>query len=372
VTAGSRRVARVVQECTLPPAVPVEHYPRLRLLAKDVLSESPLPPAAAVLQGHAPAQAGRRGLRDLDHMQQELVTSQVPAAAMLERARAMKRPGAPGASSMAERWGQLDLGTFGDAAPPSAAPQSSPEPRTLSPLAVELSAPALVEPQARVKAPRRSGGYGRWLAFGALVGGGLGFVTMPARDGQPPTAISALQPAVAAVPEPPAPPPPALDSAARAPSSAEATTKLAPPATKKAPGVILVKRKGEPALQQALRVTKNDGFDRVVFEFRERVPGYRLEYVDKPARDCVTGEVRRIAGDARLAVRLSPAAAHTEDNEATVRERELKPALRIIREIERTCDFDDVVTWLVGTSAAQRYRAYELSTPPRLVLEIEH
>jgi hypothetical protein len=328
VTAGSRRVARVVQECTLPPAVPVEHYPRLRLLAKDVLSESPLPPAAAVLQGHAPAQAGRRGLRDLDHMQQELVTSQVPAAAMGER--------------------------------------------TLSPLAVELSAPALVEPQARVKAPRRSGGYGRWLAFGALVGGGLGFVTMPARDGQPPTAISALQPAVAAVPEPPAPPPPALDSAARAPSSAEATTKLAPPATKKAPGVILVKRKGEPALQQALRVTKNDGFDRVVFEFRERVPGYRLEYVDKPARDCVTGEVRRIAGDARLAVRLSPAAAHTEDNEATVRERELKPALRIIREIERTCDFDDVVTWLVGTSAAQRYRAYELSTPPRLVLEIEH
>jgi hypothetical protein len=179
VTAGSRRVARAAASESAPPAVPVAHYPRLRLLAKDVLSESPLPPASTQL---APAQAERRAFRDRDQLQKDLVTSQVPAAAMLEAARAMKQLGAPISTSSSERWSRLQLGTFGEQLPAASAPPSSPPPsrvsNTLSPHAVELAAPATVEALPHGDPPQPSLKYGRWLVVGALVGSALGLLSV--------------------------------------------------------------------------------------------------------------------------------------------------------------------------------------------------
>ena len=99
-----------------------------------------------------------------------------------------------------------------------------------------------------------------------------------------------------------------------------------------------VKRSGEPALLNALRVTKHANFDRVVFEFRERVPGNRIEYVTRPARDYESGQVRRVDGSGRLELQFFPAQAHAEDGEPGFRARELKPAQPVVRELERTCD----------------------------------
>ena len=378
VTPGSRRVARATPDAALmPPPVPVAHYPRLRLLAKDVLSESPVPPLAAISQGLAPARVGRRVLRDLDHMQQDLVTSQVPAAAMLAAARAMKGPGTPLVPSRMEHWRGLDLGTFGEA-PPQASARSpdvlSPnEPRTLS--ALEVGPAPLREPRAAEQPRRRSSGYGRWLLFGALLGGALGLLSVrrPWPQAAAPTAMGALRPALPPAPEEARPAPPrASNEAPQGPALAEQVRPVAPASAKKFAGTVQVKRSGEPAVMAALRVAKNDAFDRVVFEFRDRVPGYHVAYIDKPVRDCGAGEVRRISGDGWLEVRFTPAAAHTQAGEPTIRPREFKPALASVREVERTCDFEGVVTWVVGTASPRRYRAYELSAPPRLVVEVDH
>lgn len=192
VTVGSRRVARAAPDrCVTPPPVPVAHYPRLRLLAKDVVGESAVAPFTGVSQGLAPAQAARRALRDLDHMQKDLVTSQVPAAAMLEAARAMKHLGPPMTPGSVGRWGRLDLGTFGDAPPQG--PISSQ--RTLSPLALELGFPALLEPQPSESPRRASRRYGPWLALGGLVGGVLGLLAIrePSPEAAAPTVTSALK-----------------------------------------------------------------------------------------------------------------------------------------------------------------------------------
>jgi GYF domain 2 len=388
VTQGSRRMARAAAEVT-PPPVPVAHYPRLRLLAKDVLSESGVTPFTAVAAGLAPARVGRSTLRDLDLAQKDLVTSQVPAAAMLEAARSMKRPGAALAPSRSEHWSGLNLGTFGEPPPPASTPARAPasDPRTLSPLALELGSPASPEPQLSESPARPGNGYGRWLLVGTLVGGALGLLSVrgPWPHVAVPAVVSALLPALAPAPEaapipaalPPAPPaapeaPARAVEASPALSVAEELPRGAPPSAKKPPGGVQVKRNGEPAVLNALRVSKNDGFDRIVFEFLERVPGYHLAYVDKPVRDCGSGDARRIEGDGRLQVRFSPASAHTEGGEPTLRQREFKPALSMVREIERTCDFEGVVTWVVGTASPQPYRVYELSSPPRLVVQIEH
>jgi hypothetical protein len=123
-------------------------------------------------------------------------------------------------------------------------------------------------------------------------------------------------------------------------------------------------------VQRALRVAAHDGYERVVLAFDEAVPGYHLEYIDRPIRDCGRGEVVEVAGEGWLEVRLFPAAAHTEAGQPTIFQRALQPRLDVVREVERTCDFEGVVSWVIGTATPNRYRVFELSNPPRLVIDI--
>jgi hypothetical protein len=41
-------------------------------------------------------------------------------------------------------------------------------------------------------------------------------------------------------------------------------------------------------------------------------------------------------------------------------------------ELELTCDFEAVVTWVLGLESPNRYQVRELSNPPRLVVDVRH
>jgi len=121
-----------------------------------------------------------------------------------------------------------------------------------------------------------------------------------------------------------------------------------------------------------VRSARHAKFDRVVFEFSGRVPGYHLEYIDRPVRQCGSGEATQIAGDAWLEVRMSPTDAHDDKGKPTAGERERKMQLGVLRELELTCDFEAVVTWVLGVASPNRYRILELQDPPRLVVDVKH
>lgn len=83
-------------------------------------------------------------------------------------------------------------------------------------------------------------------------------------------------------------------------------------------GIIDRPRSDAPAaMLVAVRTGAHDGFDRVVFEFEERVPGYHIEYIDKPVRKCGSGKVTQVAGDGWLELRMYPSNAHTEKGRPT-------------------------------------------------------
>lgn len=129
---------------------------------------------------------------------------------------------------------------------------------------------------------------------------------------------------------------------------------------------------GETAILAAIRTGRHPDFDRIVFEFSNALPGYHIEYIDKPVRSCGSGEVVPLAGDGWLEVRMMPSAAHTEMGEPTVSNRSLKVDLPIVKELRSTCDFEADVTWVAGVSSPNRYRVLELSDPSRLVIDIKH
>jgi hypothetical protein len=127
------------------------------------------------------------------------------------------------------------------------------------------------------------------------------------------------------------------------------------------------------AILSAIRIARHRGFDRIVFEFSgASVPGYHIEYIDKPVRSCGSGEVVPLAGDGWLEVRMSPAAAHTEQGKPTIESRAFSPNLPIVKELKSTCDFEADVTWVAGVRSPNRYRVLELKDPARLVVDISH
>lgn len=129
---------------------------------------------------------------------------------------------------------------------------------------------------------------------------------------------------------------------------------------------------GAPALLRAVRTASREGFERVVFEFAgARVPGYRVEYVDRPVRQCGSGEPVPVAGDAWLRVRLAPANAHTEAGEATVQDRARRLDYPNLKELKILCDFEAEVEWVLGLASPARYRVLELTSPARLVIDVK-
>lgn len=127
------------------------------------------------------------------------------------------------------------------------------------------------------------------------------------------------------------------------------------------------------ALLRDVRVARQDGYDRIVLDFgTDSVPSWHVAYIDRPVRECGSGEAVELAGGAWLSITVQPANAHTEAGEPTVRERAREPRLPSVLELRSTCDFEAMVVWVAGVASPERYRVLELSSPNRLVVDIRH
>ena len=125
------------------------------------------------------------------------------------------------------------------------------------------------------------------------------------------------------------------------------------------------------ALLRAVRTARHDAYDRIVFDFGDDpLPNYHIEYVDRPVRQCGSGEPVPVAGDAWLAIRFEPANAHTEAGQPTVTERERMLSLPNVRELELICDYEAQVEWVAGVRSPEPYHVLELAAPARIVVDI--
>ncbi|RKI03760.1 hypothetical protein D7Y27_13890 [Corallococcus sp. AB004] len=133
--------------------------------------------------------------------------------------------------------------------------------------------------------------------------------------------------------------------------------------------------RGEPPsiTLRSVRTGTHADYDRTVFEFDgPRLPGYQLGYVKTPVQQCGSGNDVKTPGEAALEVRFTLARAHDDQGQATVAQRSLKPALPTLLGLERVCDFEGEVTWVLGTARRAPFRVLELKDPTRLVLDVQH
>ena len=131
------------------------------------------------------------------------------------------------------------------------------------------------------------------------------------------------------------------------------------------------------ALLTAVRVGRNEGFERIVFEFEgDPMPGYRVQWVDGPITSDGSGDPVDVAGEAHLEIVLQPASG--VDLEST----ELRVTydgpdriatggkVDLIEDLVRTGDFEAVLTWVAGTSGEVPFRVLALRSPTRIAIDL--
>jgi hypothetical protein len=138
-------------------------------------------------------------------------------------------------------------------------------------------------------------------------------------------------------------------------------------------------RGAEIGLLERVAVGRHEGYDRVVLQFRNTLPGYRVQYVEPPLREDGSGNRVELAGNAFVLVRLEPASGF----DLSVPEGELVyegprriagsgAGTPIVREVVRTGDFEAVLSWAVGLEDRVDFRVLRLDGPPRLVVDFRN
>ncbi len=89
------------------------------------------------------------------------------------------------------------------------------------------------------------------------------------------------------------------------------------------------------ALLISVRTGLHPTFDRIVFEFQDNVPGYRIEYVEPPILQDGSG-------------------------------------LPALVEAEQTGDFEAHLTWVLGLTEQTEFRVRKLTDPFRVAIDVKH
>jgi hypothetical protein len=134
------------------------------------------------------------------------------------------------------------------------------------------------------------------------------------------------------------------------------------------------------ALLERVAVGHHEGYDRVVFEFRdEGLPGYRIEYVEPPLKEDGSGDPVDISGNAFVVVRMEPASGfdlNTGEGELVYkgpkRLEGSSAGATVVKEVVRTGDFEAVLSWAVGLDSKVPFRVTTATSPSRLIVDFKN
>jgi hypothetical protein len=132
----------------------------------------------------------------------------------------------------------------------------------------------------------------------------------------------------------------------------------------------------ETALLTDVRAARHEGFDRVVFEFRNVLPGYDIRYVSRPVRADGSGRTVPISGNAVARIRMGNALDADLGRASApltyTGPQRFTPGTPEIVELARSGGFEGVLTWVAGLQDPVDFRVTTLTAPPRLVVDFRN
>ncbi len=124
----------------------------------------------------------------------------------------------------------------------------------------------------------------------------------------------------------------------------------------------------------SVRLARNDGFDRLVLEFTDLVPGYTIGYRPLPAQEDASGKEIPLPGaNAALRVVLNPATGDGWDNGTRTYSgpSTVTAGTPVVTQTTAAGDFEAVLTWVVGLRSKVPFRVLKFDGPPRLAIDFQ-
>jgi hypothetical protein len=135
----------------------------------------------------------------------------------------------------------------------------------------------------------------------------------------------------------------------------------------------------ETALLDRIAVGRHAGYDRVVFEFQNALPGYKVEYVQPPLKEDGSGKPVNVKGAAVVVVRMAPASGFDLNTAEGVmvykgpkRIDGSAVGTSVVQELVRSGDFEAVLSWAIGLSGKVDFRVGTATSPARLIVDFRN
>lgn len=135
----------------------------------------------------------------------------------------------------------------------------------------------------------------------------------------------------------------------------------------------------EIALLERVALGRHEGYDRVVFQFRSTLPGYKVEYVQRPLKEDGSGNPVEVKGNAVVVVRMEQASGFDLNTGEGVmaykgprRIDGSAAGTSVVQELVRTGDFEAVLTWAIGLSDRVDFRVRTATSPSRLIVDFRN
>jgi hypothetical protein len=133
------------------------------------------------------------------------------------------------------------------------------------------------------------------------------------------------------------------------------------------------------ALLERIAVGRHEGYDRVVFQFQNGLPGYKVEYVQPPLKEDGSGKPVSVKGDAIVSVRMEPASGFDlNTGEGVLVYKGPKQidgssaGTSVVQQLVRTGDFEAVLNWAIGLSDRVDFRVTTATSPDRLIVDFRN
>ncbi len=201
----------------------------------------------------------------------------------------------------------------------------------------------------------------RYAGF-AAVAGLIGLVGCGSTTANSPGAARPSSPAATA-PSTTSPPSPAGTHPSTAPTSKPSVQPGGPMSVCSQPGSYLT----------AVNTGQHTGYDRVVFQFSGKVPGYTVVRVKTVYSD-PKGDQVALAGQSYLRVVFHPASAVCQQplHETYTGPAVLTPYYPQLLTVAAAGDFEGVLSFGLGLAAQGGYHVFTLTNPDRLVIDVSH
>lgn len=126
----------------------------------------------------------------------------------------------------------------------------------------------------------------------------------------------------------------------------------------------------KPAFLKEVRVAKNKGFDRIVFEFTGGLPHFTVEYI-KPPITGTADNVIKVSGKYFVEITFHSLLFPEDENYKYKKIEKANLKLPVVSELEEIEWFEGVRPFAVGLKAKKDFRVTQLTNPTRLVVDFK-